>query len=92
MAAELKTNNMTFKMKGFSGFKSPLKLAAPVIAAIIGGTVSAATAGAKGIAAKNKAKKDEEARLKELAIEESKAGTDVLASGEGSKTKLTDEL
>ena len=72
MAAELKTNNMTFKMKGFSGFKSPLKLAAPVIAAIIGGTVSAATAGAKGIAAK--------------------AGTDVLASGEGSKTKLTDEL
>ena len=87
-----------FKMKGHTlpGIKqnpaSPLRLEPVTIAAIIGAGVTAATAGAKGIAAKNKAKKDEEARLKELAIEESKAGADALASGEGSKTKLTDEL
>tara|TARA_R110000823_G_scaffold194871_1_gene326264 strand:+ start:258 stop:524 length:267 start_codon:yes stop_codon:yes gene_type:complete len=88
---------MTFKMKGHTlpGIKqrvSPLNLAAPVVAAIIGAGVTAASGVTKAITTKNKTKKDEEARLKELAIEESKAGADALASGEGSKTKLTDEL
>ena len=86
-----------FKMKGHTlpGIKqrvSPLRLEPVTIAAIIGAGVSAATAGAKGIAAKNKAKKDEKKASKDEAIAKSQSGADALASGEGSKTKLTDEL
>ena len=87
-----------FKMKGHTlpGIKqnpaSPLRLEPVTIAAIIGAGVTAATAGAKGIAAKNKAKKDEKKASKDEAIAKSQSGADALASGEGSKTKLTDGL
>ena len=82
-----------FKMKGHTlpGIKqnpaSPLK--EPMTAMLIGAGISAATAGAKGLAAKKAATKAEEAASKKEARDAAAAGAN--ATGvEGSKTKLTD--
>ena len=85
-----------FKMKGHTlpGIKqnpaSPLK--EPISAltlALISGGISAATAGAKGLAAKKAAKKAEKGAKEKEARDAVAAGAD--ATGvEGSKTKLTD--
>ena len=82
-----------FKMKGHTlpGIKqdpaSPLK--EPITAMLIGAGISAATAGAKGLAAKKAAKKAEKAAAKGEARDAAAAGADA-AGVEGSKTKLTD--
>jgi len=81
-----------FKMKGHTlpGIKqrvSPLK--EPITAMLIGAGISAATAGAKGLAAKKAATKAEKAAAKSEARDKAQEGAS--ASGDiGSKTKLTD--
>jgi len=82
-----------FKMKGHTlpGIKqdpaSPLK--EPITAMLIGAGISAATAGAKGLAAKKAATKAEKAAAKSEARDRAQEGAS--ASGDiGSKTKLTD--
>jgi hypothetical protein len=85
-----------YKMKGHSlpgpnQKKSPMKMEPVTLSMLIGAGISAATAGAKGLATKAAKKKAVEKTKRDEALELANSGIDALSDKDmGSKTKLTD--